>query len=64
MLKKFQNYAFVNFCHLSVFFLFAFIEICKAGNLCVVRTSLLVVIDVYVIRFMVITTAQVHSTKS
>ena len=36
----------------------------KAGNLCVIRTPLLVIFDVYVIRFMGITTAQVHSTSS
>ena len=46
------------------FFLFALIEMPKAGNLCLIRTPLLAIFDVYVIRFMFITTAQLHSTKS
>ena len=47
-----------------LFFRFASITMSKAGNFCVIRTPLLVIFDVYVIRFMGITTAQVHSTRS
>ena len=64
MLRKFQNYAFVNLSQLSGFFLFALIKMLKAGNLWVLRTLLKVIFDVYVIRFMFITIAQLHSTRS
>ena len=51
---------------ISVFFkiIFVFIKLPKAGSLCVKVTPLLVIFDVYLIRYMVISTAQLHSTKS
>ena len=51
-----------------LFFFFLFlhfiIKLPKAGSLCVKGTPLLMIFDVYLIRFMVISTAQLHSTKS
>ena len=65
MSKKSQNYDFVDFSHFCFFLIiFVFIKLPKAGSLCVKVTPLLVIFDVYLIRYMVISTAQLHSTKS